>query len=250
MPLLDTLTSYGHGHYSNHRFFDHGSLFWSLTRLFQGYYRVMTICIQDPSNKNRHVFLEADIEMFIIWLRVVMNDVAYIIRQVLPPDARSLKGPKGSVPPLNREMSIHDLLEFTEKNPDLFPELTTLLSSYSHWIKDLRKERDQIVHYKGRVQTFSFEEGVGFAVMDPADSYSTYTPTPEGGEKIGTRPVRNFIHEQTKALYKFMNEDMVDFLNKYIQRNGHKMSEIFGPQMGTKMCGAGFDLFANIIKNE
>jgi hypothetical protein len=248
MPLLDTLRSYGHGHYSNHRFFDQGSLFWSLTRLFQAYYRVITVCLNDPSNKNRNVFLEADIEMFVIWLRIVMNDLAYIIRQALPTNVRSLTIPTGPGSPLNKEMSINDLLSFVEKNPEEYPELTELISSYSSWIKDLRKERDQIIHYKGRVQTFSFEEGVGFAVMDPADRYSTYTQMPDGSQKIDTRQVREFVHEQTKALYRFMNEDMKVFLIKYAERNGHQMSKIFTENMSSKMSGVGCDLFAAMRK--
>lgn len=249
MPLLDTLMSYGYGQYSNPRFFNQNSLFWSLSRFFQAYYRVITACLHDPSNNDRNPFLEGDIEMFVIWLRVVMNDLAYIIRQALPPNAGSLKSPRGSVPPLNKEMSIHDLLCFTEKFSSQFPELTVLFSTNSLWIKDLREERDRIIHYKGRVQTFSFDEGVGFAVLDPADQYSTYTKMPDGSERIDTRPVKKFVHTQTTALYKFMNEDLRDFIIKYAERNGHQMSHIFTGKGNTRMSGVGCDLFAMLKKD-
>lgn len=248
MPLLDTLMSYGHGQYSDHRFFNHSSLYWSLTRFFQAYYRVISICLQDPSNRGRNVFLEADIEMFIIWLRVVMNDLAYIIRQALPTNTRSLKSPDGPVPLLNKEMSINKFLRFTQQHPDQFPELTVLFSSNSSWISDLLEERERIIHYKGRVQTFSFDEGVGFAVLDPADKYSTYTKMPDGSERINTRPVKEFVHAQTAALYNFMNEDLRDFLIKYSERNNHKMSQVFNGTGNTRMSGVGCDLFALLKK--
>ena len=72
--------------------------------------------------------MEADIESFIIRMRVVLNDIAFVIRQLFPANTRGLKGPRGGTHPKNREMSIIDIIEFLEKEGTDYPELANAFS--------------------------------------------------------------------------------------------------------------------------
>ncbi|GAI26536.1 unnamed protein product, partial [marine sediment metagenome] len=53
-------------------------------------------------------YIESDIESFIIRQRIILNDIAYIIRQFLPKELRGLKNPKGPTHSLNKEMRISE----------------------------------------------------------------------------------------------------------------------------------------------
>lgn len=91
--LTGVLGSLGSSHFGSFHHFDHGTLFWSLTRLFGDYYRVVSV-LELPRQKRP--FLDADLEGFIIRLRIIQNDIAYIVWQLMPSNQRGLKGPKGA----------------------------------------------------------------------------------------------------------------------------------------------------------
>lgn len=69
VPLFSVLSSIGLNAHQNFNFFNTSSLFWSLTRLFGYYYRIVTVL--DLSREARP-FLDSDIEGFIIRTRIVL----------------------------------------------------------------------------------------------------------------------------------------------------------------------------------
>ncbi|MBK7540814.1 MAG: hypothetical protein IPI57_03130 [Candidatus Competibacteraceae bacterium] len=102
-------------------------------------------------------FLDADVESFIIRFRIVLNDIAYVIWQLLPKNTRGLKGPRGGTHPRNREMSVFLLTEYLTANASTYSELTTAFSDATPWITRLRNDRDNVIHYKSKVVIFEGE---------------------------------------------------------------------------------------------
>lgn len=120
VPLFEVLDAIGFGEHENFRHFNTGTLFWSLTRLFGCYERVLSVTALAREDRP---FLDSDIEHYIIRFRIVLNDVAFIVRQVMPSDLRGFKGPAGGVHPKNREMSVFKLSEYLSKNSSTFLSL-------------------------------------------------------------------------------------------------------------------------------
>ena len=177
VPLFDTLQAISYGEVGDIRLYDVGTLFWSLSRLFGCYERVIT-GLQYP-RQQRH-FLDLDLENFIIRQRVVLNDIAYIVRQLLPKDARSMGKPKGGKHPANREYSVTTLVKDLGKNSQSFPEISSAFANASEWINELKNGRDCIIHYKAKIVIFKGDP-VGFAFSDPGNTAPRQS-SPTGGQ--------------------------------------------------------------------
>jgi hypothetical protein len=131
VPLFGVLGSLGFSKFGDCHYFNHNALFWSLTRLYGYYHRVIEAVVLP---RQQRLFLEADIEGFIIRMRIVLNDIGYILWQLLPANHRGLKGPKGKTHPHNKEMSILKIAEFFRGASSEFPETGYLLSSGNLYI--------------------------------------------------------------------------------------------------------------------
>lgn len=227
-PLFGLLGSLGHLKHGWYHHFEIGTLFWSLTRLFGFYHRIITAVDLDRNNRS---FLDSDIESFIIRMRIVLNDVAFIVRQLLPEQAQGLKGPKGGTHPRNKEMSMLDIFKYlSEKNHD-FPELTTALHKNKDWILRLKDQRDNIVHYKSKVIIFETEPNVSFSMLNAAGTEKT-VPTEKGGNRVVTTPVFKFINSQMVSLHHFLHRDLYSALRDCIVRKDMDFKEIgFNPRM-------------------
>ncbi len=151
VPLFESLYAIGFGEHENPHYFDIGTLFWSLTRLFGCYERIISVI---DLKRDERLFLDADIESFIIRFRIVLNDIAFVIWQLLPKNTRGLKRPRGGTHPKNREISVLLLSEYLTENSSTYPELAMVLSNAIPWITRLRKERDNVIHYKSKVFIF------------------------------------------------------------------------------------------------
>lgn len=154
VPLFESLDAVGFGEHENPHHFNTGTLFWSLTRLFGCYERIMSVI---DLKREERPFLDADVESFIIRFRIVLNDIAYVIWQLLPKNTRGLKGPRGGTHPRNREMSVFLLTEYLTANASTYSELTTAFSDATPWITRLRNDRDNVIHYKSKVVIFEGE---------------------------------------------------------------------------------------------
>ena len=238
-PLFGLLGSLGHIKHGWYHYFDTGTLFWSLTRLFGFYHRIISVLNLE---KDKRPFLESDIESFIIRMRIVLNDVAFILRQLLPEQARGLKNPKGGTHPNNKEMSMFDLMKFlTEKEHD-FPELAEVLNKNKDWMYQLREQRDNIVHYKSKVIVFGAEPNLSFATHNAAGTNNTI-PTENGGQRVATTPIFEFINPQMVSFHNFLHCDLYTAVGSLIDRQVEEFKEIYSDP---RMSCTGITLFKQV----
>jgi hypothetical protein len=217
VPLFEVLDSIGFGKHESSRYFNTGTLFWSLTRLFGSYERIMSAVVLSRENRP---FLDADIENFIIRFRIVLNDVAYVIWQLLPPNARGLKGPKGGVHPKNREVSFFTLKKYFLEQSSSYPELSQAFTETDSWTSKLRNDRDNVVHYKATAVVFE-SQPPSFALLNAAGTEQREL-TPEGGYRLVTVPIEQFVNEQLLALHEFLHSKLAIAVKKHAQRMSMK----------------------------
>ena len=213
VPLFGILEAIGFGEYENIHHFNTGTLFWSLTRLFGCYERIIDML---PLPFMERYFLAADIENFIIRFRIVLNDVAYVVWQLLPSNARGLKGPQGGTHPKNKEVSIISLADFFEKNKAEYPELATVFEGARLWMNRLRNDRDNVVHYKSKAHVFDTDPP-SFALINAAGT-ERYESTPDGGSRLHLEPIPEFVNSQLLSLHSFMHNDLADAIRVYASR--------------------------------
>jgi hypothetical protein len=238
-PLFGLIGSLGHCKYGWYHHFETGSLFWSLTRLFGLYHRIISAVALERNNR---AFLESDIENFIIWTRIVLNDIAFIIRQLLPDQVQGLKGPKGGTHPKNKEMSMVDIFKYFSKNPNEIPELTAALNKNKGWIFRLKEQRDNIVHYKSKVIIFETEPDISFAMLNAAGTEKTVS-TDDGKKRIVMIPIFEFINSQMVSLHNFLHKDLYSAVKDYITRNGIDFREIGS---NPRMSCLGIEIFKKV----
>lgn len=201
VPLFEALDAVGFGEHGNPHHFNTSTLFWSLTRLFGSYERILSVL---DVSRDQRPYLDADIESFIIRFRIVLNDVAYVLWQLLPPNTRGLKAPKGGTHPRNRELSIFTLAEHLLGSPQEYPELAEVFVEAEPWMRRLKDQRDNVVHYKSKVLIFE-SVPLSFALVNAAGTERT-EPAPEGGQRLVMEPVGQFVNSQLLALHVFMHD--------------------------------------------
>ena len=221
VPLFESLDAVGFGEHENPHHFNTGTLFWSLTRLFGCYERIMSVI---DLKREERPFLDADLESFIIRFRIVLNDIAYVIWQLLPKNARGLKAPRGGTHPRNREMSVFLLTEYLTTNASTYPELATVFSDATPWITRLRNDRDNVIHYKSKVVIFEGESPL-FALLGAAGTERT-EPTPEGGQRLALQSVVEFVNGQMLALHQLMHESLAVAVKTHATRSGLKSVQV------------------------
>ena len=222
-PFFEVFYSLGFGHHGNFHHYEVGTLFWSLTRLFGSYHRVMSAL---PLPRELRPFLDADIEDFIIRMRVVLNDIAFLVWQLFPSNTRGLKGPSGGTHPSNQEMSVVNLTKFLKRTQTDHPELAKAFSDAESWIDRLRNQRDNVVHYKSKAIVFETEP-IAFALINAAGTERQVT-TPEGGYRIVSEPISNFVNSQLLAVHNFMHVELVSAIRAHTERHQLKYIQVGG----------------------
>ena len=213
VPLFEALTAIGFGEHEDVHHFNTGTLFWSLTRLF-GYYERVVSVLQLP-RENRE-FLAADIESYIIRFRIVLNDIAYVVRQLLPAHARDFKGPTGGVHPDNREVSFFTLAKDLAAQHGKYPELASAFSQAALWVDRLRNDRDNVVHYKSKAVVFETNPP-SFALLSAAGTELPNT-LPDGGTGPHLQPIQSFVNEQMLSLHDFMHVHLTAAVRSHATR--------------------------------
>lgn len=221
VPLFESLDAVGFGEHENPHHFNTGTLFWSLTRLFGCYERIMSAI---DLKREERPFLDADIESFIIRFRIVLNDIAYVIWQLLPKNTRGLKAPRGGTHPRNRELSVLLLTRYLTENASTYPELATVFSNATPWITRLKNERDNIIHYKSKVVIFE-GESLLFAFLGAAGTERT-EPTPDGGQSLVLQSVLELVNGQMLALHQLMHEGLAAAVRAHATRFGLKSAQV------------------------
>ena len=213
MPLFSALWAIARGEHDDVRHFNTGTLFWSLTRLFGCYERVMSV-LHLP--RDARPFLDADVESFIIRFRIVMNDLAYAVRLLMPQHARGLSAPTGETHPKNREMSVFKLANFLQSNSHDYPEFSTTFARATPWMTRLKNDRDSVIHYKAMVEIFEGDP-LTFALSNAAGT-ERRKPRVGGGTKRSLEPVGEFVNDQLLSLYSFMNEELLKAIEAHATR--------------------------------
>ncbi len=211
VPLFGVLRVIGLFIYKNPHHFNTGTLFWSLARLFGCYERIME-ALSLPFGE-RH-FLEDDIENFIIRFRIVLNDIAYVVWQIMPPHVRGLSGPSGGTHPNNREVSIFTLTKFFDKNKTDYPEIATTFAQARQWMDRLRNDRDNVIHYKSKVLAID-SDPPSFALISAAGTERSVC-TPNGEFRIVTEDIADFVNGQLLSLHNFMHYELARVLCVYV----------------------------------
>jgi hypothetical protein len=221
VPLFESLSAVGFGEHENLHHFNTGTLFWSLTRLFGCYERIMSAI---DLKREERPFLDADVESFIIRFRIVLNDIAYVIWQLLPNNRRGLKGPRGGTHPKNREISAFLLSDYLTANALTYPELAAAFSDAAPWMTRLKNDRDNVVHYKSKVVIFG-NESPSFALLAAAGTERTES-TPEGGQRLVLQSVAEFVNGQMLSLHRFMHENLAAAVQAHAIRCGLKSIQV------------------------
>lgn len=247
MPFFEVVGNLSHFQLGYYHKISCNSLSWSLSRLFENYHRIVNVC--DPygvgDNHLNNTFLENDMESFIIRLRILLNEVAFIIRQLYPSQVRGMPSPKGERRAANKEISINDLQKFILKNPEFDPKLKELLGKNEDWLTELRKQRDDIVHYKSQVIVSEpSESNIMFAVINPGGDYPTQV-TQDDGVRIVPMSVFEFVNNQMVSLLIFLNCDVVEFIMSVIENRGFQYAD-FGLPGSTRFSCTGVTIF-NLI---
>lgn len=218
-PLFSVFNSVGLHGFSDFGYFDTHSLFWSVVRLFTCYYRVIY-----PIQENKKIvdqFMESDIESFIIRQRIILNDIAYIIWQLIP-DERGLKNPTGGVHPSNKEMRIKDLVKNIEKDKDKFFDLIDIFERNDFWISEITNKRDGIIHYKQKVILMGGDRD--------EKKFITIDSAMRSDDDKNISVVFEFVNNNMKFLWDFMNVDIKNWIEKYVEDNniGYKKVDDYG----------------------
>lgn len=251
MPFFEIVENIALGQFGQVNYFGTGSLFWSLSRLFGYYSRIMESYISYKTSGNREQIgiMAADIESFIIRDRIILNDIAFIIRKMYPDQIRYFKNPPHvPVHPLNREMSIIDLYSSFDKNPGVHFEMKKVLDKNRDWIMSIKDSREKIIHYKHKIVLFYPENNeISFALMGAALDEPTEL-FPDGSRRLILTPVYNFINNEMVSLLRFLNFNLVEVYRNYI-RAGKVKSVQVGIEGSTKIVGPTIGMFTRLNPN-
>ncbi|WP_017451405.1 hypothetical protein [Herbaspirillum rubrisubalbicans] len=211
---------------------DSGTLFWSVGRLFATYERAMSALEEGMIEKS--FFLEMDIENFVIRMRIVLNDIAFLIRHILPKHARNISPPSprgGRSDHRTYEMSMNTLIQGMGEQPELYPEFWVPLSAIKEWIETRKHERDRIIHYKSRILVVSDTDGPRFLTLSTDDDRNLRPMT----SRERSTPVANFLNMEMLQLHNLMHNSLPPAIRTYCEKKGmtiasqHSNSQIGGP---------------------
>lgn len=219
-PFFQILNNLGYSHFNNFHYFKTDTLFWSLTRLFTHYYRIIEpIKNKKPINR---FFLENDIESFIIRQKIILNDIAYIIWQIFPPNTRDLKSPKGPTQ-IKKEMRYKDLKDFVENNSK-FINLAEIFEKNDIWISEIEESRNGIIHYKSKAIIFKTKPDLTFTIINAAGTGEIGIASND--KSVPKISIFDFINTQIKSLWNFLNNDLIKWLQDYIRDKKMNYKEI------------------------
>lgn len=243
-PLAELLSSIGLGTYNNFRYFDTGSLFWSLTRLFGYYDRV--IAVHDPlgigPNTGNTSFLDADIEAFIIRYRIVLNTLSFVIRQLYADQIKGLPQLRRTPYDKNKEVSFRDLHNFLKNNPTHHPALLNALEKNKDWLYVLLHQREDLLHYKGMVVIFEPRQNSrSFAILKPGGDHEFETNS-QGQERIKKVEVFAFVNTQMRNLHHLIDVEIVQAIQNYVVDNNLAVNPVGIPGTSRMQC-PGIQLF-------
>ena len=233
-PFFGILYNLAYSHFNSMHYFATDTLFWSLTRLFTHYHRIIEPIINNQSINS--FFIESDIENFIIRQKIILNDIAYIIRQILPTNIQSLKNPTS----IKKEMRFKDIKDYVKKD-DRFNNLNEIFEKNEIWMSKIENLREGIIHFKSKASVFETKPCLSFTILNAYGRGGIGSTSNNGS--IPKIPVFDFINTQIKSLWDFLNTDLTKWLQNYIQDEKMNYKEI---GKDSKMSCTGIALFKEV----
>jgi hypothetical protein len=200
-------------------YFEQFSLFWSVNRLFSFYYRIVSVYNPKTAYSGDKSFLDMDLESYVIRHRIIQNDIAYSVWQLLELFGFDIGlSPNGGVHPKNKELSCFDLEKKLSSNSD--PRLDILRTTIQVGAKKfsfLKDQRDNISHYKSAILIFGEGPDFEFVIMNAAGTMPTINSG--GVTKLVSKNVFRFVNEQHLFLWEWMNGELTDAIVALAQAN-------------------------------
>jgi len=141
-------------------------------------------------------------------------------------------------------MSFRDLLKFLRKNPDFHPELLLALEKNVGWLLELIDQREEIVHYRAKVMIFTYAPNdLRFAIMKASGKQRVERTA--DGNRIVTTPVFQFINSQMKGLIAFINDDLIESVDRYVSEHNLPTLPV-GVPGPTKISCTGIRLYKSL----
>jgi hypothetical protein len=211
--LADYLASIlsGLDHAATGTYHSSSGIFWALTRVFGCYDRLMVACEENsPSRQIDMTFVaELEIEHFFMRLRVLLDEIAYVIRVRLPKTVRGLGQPQGPGPMQYKQFSSNKLLKFVGDHPTFCPHLTRLLESNRANIHKFIELRDDIAHFRAKAIVFPGETmSVGFVGSRDA------APSPQ---RLPHTDLRAYVNGATIWIWRFLQRDVVEYFRARVE---------------------------------
>ena len=207
--------------------------------MFECYHRIISAVLFYNDTKKSPPFLAGDLEHFIIRHNILMNDLAFIIRQFYHSNVRSMPNPKGAGCPENKEQSFELICKFFMKiNISYHPEFSETLKAFVNLTsKEMRVKRNRVIHYKAKAIIFQMED-LTFAFDDPCNTMSTI-PTEAGGKKVVNESVFEFVNNTMVETLNFVNNKLVSVYKEYAKKQKWKHGEV---NSKTKTVGTGLKI--------
>jgi hypothetical protein len=209
IPFLELLQDIAEGEKQDR--FDQGALFWSLSRLFGCYYRI--VAVYDPEglgpNTKDYTFLEADIENFFIRVRVVLNNLAFSLRKLYPKKVPGLASWSESGAG-RMKASFRAYRDFILSKPHYHPAMTEVLIANQGWLQVMIDHREDVLHYTGMA-----------VVFEPNKSSRSFSILRSGVPPEPNRPVKqmypvfDFINLHMRHMLTFIDVDLLRAVTAY-----------------------------------
>lgn len=213
-------------------------IFWALTRVFGCYDRVAAACEEySASGREEWTFVAAtEVEHFLMRLRVLFDETAYIIRVRLPEDVRALRRPKG--PGQNKQFSISQFLKFVKDHPAFCPHLTGLLENNRAEIRKFVDLRDDVAHFRAQAVIFRGDAlSVGFIGS---------RETAQDAQRIPHTDLRAYIDSATIWMWRFLQRDVVEYFRFRVESGELGFAPFgIGPH---SICMPGINRFKQILE--
>lgn len=189
-------------------YYDIDNLFWSLTRLFNLYWRIINEYLNYERNKvfNRSN-LECDIENFIIRYKIVLDNIFYIITRVYS------EYKVRWIPDYSKQGHISDfskLYKKLENNDDVLkihPEFVYFLKDSKEFIFDKKYFRDSITHQKWKITIYESEK-LTYSFDTLKWNHFWVTKTEDWWIKHNSIDILFDINWDMYALYDILNKDL------------------------------------------
>lgn len=211
-------------HYKNWKrdYYDTHSLFWSITRLFNLYWRISEECLNyEHKNEFNSAHLACDIENFMIRYKIVLDNILYILSLVYSEYNIRWLSHFSQQGYINSFKNVYNQFLKNEKLFQFHPEIVELLRDSKEFLFDKSKYRDLLIHNKANVTIFEFKNELRYSIDTLSGNLFWVTNHINGTQTTNTSPVMYDINWDMYSLISLLNNDLYKLYKDFflIQRN-------------------------------